>query len=49
MLPWENKFDVKFLFVVFNGKIFWGMHPLCSPAGKLSLEAPVLVELITKW
>ena len=48
MLPWENKFDAKFLFMVFNRKNFWVVHPLCASPGNLSLKTPVLVELINK-
>ena len=48
MLPRECKFDTKFLFMVFNGKILWVMHPLCAPEGNLSVKTPVLVWLITK-
>ena len=49
MLPGESKFDAKFLFMVFNRKFFWVVHPLCEPPGNLSLKNLVLAELINKW
>ena len=48
MLPWESKFDAKFVFMVFNRKSFWVVHPLSVPPSNLSLKTPVLVELINK-
>ena len=47
MLPWESKFDTKFLLMVFDGKIFWVVHH--TPSGSLSVKTPVLVGLIAKW
>ena len=50
MLPWERKFDGKFLFIVLNEKILWVVHHFAhSHSGNLSLKPPVLVGLITKW
>ena len=48
MLPWKSKFHVKVLFMLFDRKSFWEVHPLCAPPGNLSLKTPVLVELINK-
>ena len=46
MLPWETKFDRKYLFMVFNEKIFLSGAASLS---NLSLKTRVLVGLITKW
>ena len=48
MLSWESKFGAKVLFVVFNRKIIWVVHPLCACEGNLRVKTPVLVWLITK-
>ena len=48
-MPRESKFDAKFLFMVFNRKIFWVAHLLCALPDNLSLKTPVLVELVNKW
>ena len=40
MLPWESKFDAKFM--VINGKIFWMVHHSVNSLN-LSLKTPVLV------
>ena len=48
MLPWESKFGAKFLFMAFNRKIIWVVHPLCAWEGNLRVKTPVLVWLITK-
>ena len=48
MLPWESKFDAKFLVMAFINKIIWVMHPLCVCEGNSRVKAPVLVWLITK-
>ena len=42
MLPWESKFDAKILFMVFNRKIIWVVHPLGGPEGNLGVKTPVL-------
>ena len=44
MLLWDSKFDAKFLFMVFNRKIIWVVHPLCAPEGNFGVKSPVLVS-----
>ena len=43
MLSLESNFHAEFLFMIFNRKIMWMVHPLCVPEGNFSVKTPVLV------